>query len=162
MYWVGLILILVFAVELRWLPPSGFGSRSICAAGTGAGIALDRLSRADDAVGNARELGSDYVRTARAKGLSRARGAGAACIAQRVDSRDHGSRARFRLVSHRQHSHGNGLQLAGLGRYVVNAIARRDLPAIQGTVLFMSVVFVAVNLLTDLTYAATDPRIAYD
>ncbi len=38
----------------------------------------------------------------------------------------------------------------GLGRYVVNAIARRDLPAIQGSVLFLSVVFVLVNLLTDL------------
>jgi len=47
----------------------------------------------------------------------------------------------------------------GLGRYVVNAIARRDLPAIQGTVLFMSVVFVMVNLATDLLYAKADPRV---
>ena len=47
----------------------------------------------------------------------------------------------------------------GIGRYVVNAIGRRDLPAIQGTVLFLSVVFVAVNLITDLAYAAADPRL---
>jgi ABC-type dipeptide/oligopeptide/nickel transport system permease component len=50
----------------------------------------------------------------------------------------------------------------GIGRYVVNAIGRRDLPAIQGTVLFLSVVFVLVNVITDLAYAAADPRIAYD
>jgi peptide/nickel transport system permease protein len=50
----------------------------------------------------------------------------------------------------------------GLGRYVVNAISRRDLPAIQGSVLFLSVVFVAVNLLTDLAYAKADPRVAYE
>ena len=50
----------------------------------------------------------------------------------------------------------------GIGRYVVNAIGRRDLPAIQGTVLFLSVVFVVVNVITDLAYAAADPRIAYD
>jgi len=49
----------------------------------------------------------------------------------------------------------------GIGRYVVNAITRRDLPAIQGTVLFLSAVFVIVNLLADIAYAKTDPRVAY-
>jgi ABC-type dipeptide/oligopeptide/nickel transport system permease component len=44
---------------------------------------------------------------------------------------------------------------------VVNAIARRDLPAIQGSVLFLSVVFVLVNLITDLAYAKADPRVTY-
>ena len=47
----------------------------------------------------------------------------------------------------------------GIGRYVVNAIARRDLPAIQGAVLFLSAVFVIVNLVTDLAYAKADPRV---
>src|SRR5206468_3187681 len=50
----------------------------------------------------------------------------------------------------------------GLGRYVLTAIDRRDLPAIQGSILFMSVVFVVVNLVTDLLYAKADPRISYD
>ena len=44
---------------------------------------------------------------------------------------------------------------------MVNAIARRDLPAINGSVLFLSVVFVLVNLITDLAYAKADPRVAY-
>lgn len=50
----------------------------------------------------------------------------------------------------------------GIGRYVVNAISRRDLPAIQGTVLFLSTVFVLVNLITDLAYAKADPRVSFD
>jgi ABC-type dipeptide/oligopeptide/nickel transport system permease component len=45
---------------------------------------------------------------------------------------------------------------------VVNAISRRDLPAIQGSVLFLSAVFVLVNLLTDVAYAKADPRVRYD
>ena len=49
----------------------------------------------------------------------------------------------------------------GIGRYVVNAISRRDLPAIQGAVLFLSTLFVMVNLLTDLAYAKADPRVSY-
>jgi ABC-type dipeptide/oligopeptide/nickel transport system permease component len=50
----------------------------------------------------------------------------------------------------------------GLGRYVLTAIEKRDLPAIQGSILFMSLIFVLVNLVTDLVYAKADPRIAYD
>ena len=50
----------------------------------------------------------------------------------------------------------------GVGRYVLTAIDKRDLPAVQGSILFLSVVFVVVNLLTDLLYARVDPRVAYD
>jgi ABC-type dipeptide/oligopeptide/nickel transport system permease component len=50
----------------------------------------------------------------------------------------------------------------GVGRYVLSAIDKRDLPAIQGSVLFLSLVFVLVNLVADLCYAAADPRVAYD
>jgi ABC-type dipeptide/oligopeptide/nickel transport system permease component len=50
----------------------------------------------------------------------------------------------------------------GLGRYVLTAIEKRDLPAVQGAILFMSVLFVLVNLFADLLYAKADPRIAYD
>jgi ABC-type dipeptide/oligopeptide/nickel transport system permease component len=50
----------------------------------------------------------------------------------------------------------------GVGRYVLNAIDKRDLPAVQGSILFLSLVFVIVNLLTDMLYARVDPRVAYD
>ena len=162
-YWVGLILILVFAVMLRWLPPSGYGrieflilpaltlgSRSIAF--------LARVTRSSmlDA------LGGDYVRTARAKGLR-----------ERVVVVRHALRnALIPIITVLGLDFGYYLtgsiltetifSWPGLGRYVVNAIARRDLPAIQGSVLFLSVVFVLVNLLTDLAYAKADPRVAYD
>src|SRR5439155_17917450 len=50
----------------------------------------------------------------------------------------------------------------GVGRYVLLAIQKRDLPAVQGSILFFSVIFVLVNLLTDVLYAKADPLIAYD
>jgi ABC-type dipeptide/oligopeptide/nickel transport system permease component len=50
----------------------------------------------------------------------------------------------------------------GVGRYVLTAIDKRDLPAVQGSILFLSLVFVMVNLLTDLLYSRVDPRVAYD
>jgi ABC-type dipeptide/oligopeptide/nickel transport system permease component len=50
----------------------------------------------------------------------------------------------------------------GVGRYVLTAIEKRDLPAVQGSILFLSLVFVLVNLVTDMLYARADPRVAYD
>jgi ABC-type dipeptide/oligopeptide/nickel transport system permease component len=50
----------------------------------------------------------------------------------------------------------------GVGRYVLDAITKRDLPAIQGSILFLSIIFVMVNLLTDIAYAKADPRVAYE
>ena len=106
-------------------------------------------------------LGGDYVRTARAKGLK-----------ERVVITRHALRnALIPIITVLGLDFGYYLtgsiltetifSWPGLGRYVVNAITRRDLPAIQGSVLFLSVVFVMVNLLTDLAYAKADPRVAY-
>ena len=50
----------------------------------------------------------------------------------------------------------------GVGRYVLTAIDKRDLPAIQGSILFLSLVFVMVNLVTDVVYAAVDRRVGYE
>ena len=50
----------------------------------------------------------------------------------------------------------------GVGRYVLNAIEKRDLPAVQGSILFLSLIFVLVNLITDLLYAKERTRVAYD
>jgi ABC-type dipeptide/oligopeptide/nickel transport system permease component len=106
-------------------------------------------------------LGSDFVRTARAKGLGE-RGVitrhalrNAAIPIITVLGLDFGSYLTGSILTETIFS------WPGLGRYVVNAIARRDLPAIQGSVLFLSAVFVTVNLLTDLAYAKADPRVSY-
>jgi len=166
-YWVGLLLIVFFAVQLRWLPASGYapGVRGLrylvlpaLALGTRSVAFLARVTRS----AMLEVLGSDYVRTARAKGL-----------AERAVVFRHGLRnALIPVVTVLGLDFGYYLtgsiltetifSWPGIGRYVVNAISRRDLPAIQGSVLFLSAVFVLVNLLTDVAYAKADPRVRYD
>ena len=161
-YWVGLILILVFAVMLRWLPPSGYGGIKYLilpafALGSRSIAFLARITRS----AMLDVLGGDYVRTARAKGLREPavvvrhalRNALIPIIT--VLGLDFGYYLTGSILTETIFS------WPGLGRYVVNAITRRDLPAIQGSVLFLSVIFVLVNLLTDLAYAKADPRVAY-
>lgn len=161
-YWVGLLLILLFAVALHWLPPSGFGGlRFLVLPALTLGmrsIAFQaRMTRSSmmDA------LGADYVRTARAKGLNEwmvtlkhaLRNALIPVIT--VLGLDFGAYLTGSILTETIFS------WPGIGRYVVDAISRRDLPAIQGSVLFLSTVFVVVNLITDLAYAKADPRVSY-
>ncbi|HEV2751564.1 MAG TPA: ABC transporter permease [Gemmatimonadales bacterium] len=162
-YWVGLLLILVFAVMLRWLPPSGSGGLAYLVLpaltlGMRSVAFLARMTRA----AMLEVLSSDFVRTARAKGLSEA-----AVIVR------HGLRNALipviTVLGLDTGSYLTGSILTetifgwpGLGRYVLTAIEKRDLPAIQGSILFMSLVFVLVNLVTDVVYAKVDPRVAYD
>jgi ABC-type dipeptide/oligopeptide/nickel transport system permease component len=161
-YWVGLILILIFAVTLQWFPPSGYGGIKYLilpafALGSRSIAFLARVTRS----AMLDVLNSDFVRTARAKGL-----------VERVVVVRHALRnALIPIITVLGLDFGYYLtgsiltetifSWPGLGRYVVNAITRRDLPAIQGSVLFLSVVFVLVNLITDLAYAKADPRVAY-
>lgn len=161
-YWVGLILILIFAVNLKWLPPSGYGGIEYLilpafALGSRSIAFLARVTRSS----MLEVLGGDFVRTARAKGLR-----------ERVVIGRHALRnAMIPIITVLGLDFGYYLtgsiltetifSWPGIGRYVVNAIARRDLPAINGTVLFLSAVFVLVNLITDLAYAKADPRVAY-
>lgn len=161
-YWVGLILILIFAVTLKWLPPSGYGGIKYLilpafALGSRSIAFLARVTRSS----MLEVLGSDFVRTARAKGLRESvvifkhalRNALIPIIT--VLGLDFGYYLTGSILTETIFS------WPGIGRYVVNAIARRDLPAINGSVLFLSVVFVLVNLITDLAYAKADPRVAY-
>ena len=157
---LGPIAILLISIKLGWLPVSGAGSLAhlvLPAITMGSGLAaiLTRMVR----TAMLEELGQDYVRTARAKGLP-----------ERTVLYRHALRnALIPIVTLVGLQFGALLAGAivtetifswpGLGRYVVNAISRRDLPAIQGSVLFLSVIFVLVNLLTDLAYAKADKRV---
>jgi peptide/nickel transport system permease protein/oligopeptide transport system permease protein len=161
-YWVGLLLILLFAVTLRWLPPSGYGAPvylilPALALGSRSIAFLARVTRS----AMLEVLGGDFVRTARAKGL-RERAVvvrhalrNALIPVITVLGLDFGYYLTGSILTETIFS------WPGIGRYVVNAIARRDLPAIQGSVLFLSIVFVLVNLITDLAYARADPRVKY-
>jgi ABC-type dipeptide/oligopeptide/nickel transport system permease component len=162
-YWVGLLLILLFAVVLRWFPPSGYGGIAFLVLpaltlGTRSIAFVARMTRA----AMLEVLPSDFVRTARAKGLPE----------DRVIGRHAFRNALLPIITVLGLDVGNYLtgsiltetifSWPGVGRYVLLAIQKRDLPAVQGSILFLSVVFVLVNLLTDVLYAKADPRIAYD
>ena len=162
-YWVGLLLILIFAVGLRWLPPSGSGGfvfliLPAVTLGMRSVAFLARMTRA----AMQEILRSDFIRTARAKGLGEAgvvlnhglRNALLPVIT--VLGLDFGSYLTGSILTETIFS------WPGVGRYVLNAIEKRDLPAVQGSILFLSLVFVLVNLITDLVYAKVDPRVAYD
>lgn len=161
-YWVGLLLILLFAVTLHWLPPSGFGGlRYLILPALALGMRsiafLARMTRS----AMLDSLGADFVRTARAKGVRESLVVGRHALRNAlipiitVLGLDFGAYLTGSILTETIFS------WPGLGRYVVNAIARRDLPAIQGSVLFLSAVFVLVNLLTDIAYAKADPRVTY-
>ena len=107
-------------------------------------------------------LQSDFVRTARAKGLGEGRVVlrhafrNALLPVLTVLGLDFGSYLTGSILTETIFS------WPGVGRYVLTAIDKRDLPAVQGSILFLSLVFVLVNLLTDMLYARVDPRVAYD
>ena len=162
-YWVGLLLILLFAVRLSWFPPSGYGGFAFLVLpaltlGMRSVAFLARMTRA----AMQETLGSDFVRTARAKGLSEWRVVLGHALRNAllpiitVFGLDFGSYLTGSILTETIFS------WPGVGRYVLTAINKRDLPAIQGAILFLSLVFVIVNLVTDLVYARVDPRIGYE
>jgi len=159
-YWIGLLLILLFAVTWRWLPASGSGGLAFLvlpalALGSRSIAFLARVTRS----AMLEALSADYVRTARAKGLAertvlvRHALRTALIPVVTVIGLDFGAYLTGSILTETVFS------WPGIGRYVVMAIARRDLPAVQGAVLFLSVVFVLVNVLTDSAYRRVDPRV---
>ena len=157
---LGPVLILLFSIELGLLPVSGRGGvlyYVLPAATLGAALAaiLTRMVRGS----MLEELSSDYVHTARAKGLS-----------TRVVLLRHAFRnALIPIITILGLQFGTLLagtivtetifSWPGIGRLTVQAISARDYPLLQGCILVIAVSYVAVNLLTDLLYAVIDPRV---
>jgi len=162
-FWLGLNLILIFAVRLHWLPAIGHETwrhlilPSVTLGAASAAI-IARMTRSS----MLEVLRQDYVRTARAKGLAEP------SVVRRHALRN----ALIPVVTV------VGLQLGtllsgavltesvfawpGVGRLLVDAVLARDYPVIQGAVLLISTTFVALNVLVDMVYAALDPRIRYE
>ena len=169
-FWFGIVFILIFAVQLHWFPSVGYVPPSeglwpwlkhlllpALAAGVGEVAILMRFVRA----GLLEVLGSDYVRTARAKGLSE----------NRVIVHHAMRNAMIPVVTVA------GLSLAallgglvitetvfaisGIGRLLVNSIFAKDYPIVQGVILVITLFFVLTNLLVDVMYTFLDPRIRY-
>jgi ABC-type dipeptide/oligopeptide/nickel transport system permease component len=157
---LGPVLILVFSIEIGWLPVSGrggIGHLILPAATLGAALAaiLTRMVRGS----MIEELSSDYVRTARAKGISetsvlfRHAFPNALIPVITIVGLQFGSLLAGTIVTETIFS------WPGIGRLAVQAISARDYPLLQGCILIIAVSYVAVNLLTDLVYAVVDPRV---
>ncbi|MDP8237178.1 MAG: ABC transporter permease [Candidatus Erginobacter occultus] len=161
-FWAGLILILIFSYHLGWFPPSGMGGGALIflilpavTLGSRSAAYLARITRAS----MLESAAADHVLTARAKGLSRFQ----------VVSRHIFRNSLIPIVTLAGLDFGsylNGAVLTetifswdGVGRLAMNAILQRDYPVIIGCVLFGAVIFVAANILVDLSYAWIDPRI---
>jgi ABC-type dipeptide/oligopeptide/nickel transport system permease component len=170
-FWTGMVLIVLFSVQLRWLPPQGMAPPVrqgpfdivpylILPAVTLALPSLAFIARVTR-MSMVDVLQQDYIRTARAKGL-----------AERALLREHalknalipvvtivGAQAGYLL---------GGAVLVeyvfawpGLGLLIVNGINSRDYPLVQGGIVFTALIFVCINFLVDLLYAQIDPRIRY-
>ena len=162
-FWLGISLVLIFAVNLRWFTVSGDeGLKALILPALALGLVeaavLSRLARTSAL----ETMSQDYVLTARAKGLSR----------RHVNWRHVLRNALIPIVTVLGLQAGALLGGAvfieavfarpGIGRFAVNAINNRDLPQIQGVVLFVAVTYVLINLGVDILYGLIDPRIGRD
>ena len=159
-FWLGLMLIFVFSVKLRWLPTGGTGSLAhlampavVLAAFFAARIA--RLTRS--AVLDA--LGEDYVLTARAKGLGEGRVVGkhtlrnSAIPIVTLAGLEAGQLLGGAVITE------TIFAWPGLGRLTVQALLNRDFPVVLAAVFLVSVMYTLINLLVDLLYGWLDPRV---
>ncbi len=157
---LGPVLILIFSIELGWLPVSGRdGLLNFILPGVTLGAALAAILTRMVRSSMIEELSSDYVRTARAKGLS----------TRAVLFRHAFQNALIPIITILGLQFGTLLagtivtetifSWPGIGRLTVQAISSRDYPLLQGCILVIAVSYVLVNLVTDFVYALVDPRI---
>ena len=162
-YWLGIMLIILFAVHLRVLPAAGSEQGPVSLVLPAITLALFSMGLIARQTRSAmlEVLGQDFVRTARAKG------AGRTAVLIRHALRN----ALLPIVTTIGLQFGillGGAVLTesvfawpGVGRLLLDSISSRDYPVVQGVVLLLSVSFIAINLITDLIYAYVDPRIRY-
>ncbi len=162
-FWFGLLMIQWFGVNLRWFPVMGSGSwRHLVLPALTLGLIASTIQARIVRSSMLEVLNSDYVRTARAKGLRE----GLVILRHALKN------ALIPLITIL------GLQVGGLlggafiietvfawrgiGELAVNAISQRDFPVVQGVIVVVAITYVLVNLVVDLTYRLLDPRIRYE
>ena len=167
-YWAAIVLLLVFSIELRWLPVGGFGTtfgdhlRHLLLPALTIALSLVPILVRTLRHNILEVLRTEYVRTARAKGLR-----GATVFTRHV--------LRNSLIStvsilgiHLGFLVGGAVvtetvyAIPGTGFLLIKSTFARDYPMVQGLVLMFASLVILVNLLTDVTYAALDPRVTYD
>jgi peptide/nickel transport system permease protein len=161
-FWLGPLLMIIFAIQLGWLPVSGRGGivhlfLPSLTLGMGMAAILTRILRSS----LLRVTHEDYVQTARAKGLSEKRVwlkhtlRNALLSVITIMSLQFGGLLSGSIITETIFS------WPGIGRLTVQAIQTRDYPLVQGCVLIIAVGYLLVNFLTDILYHLVDPRIVY-
>lgn len=164
-FWVGLLLLLMFAYTLGWIPGVGYGDGSLkymilpmITLGVRPAALTARLSRSC----MLEVLSQDYIRTAKAKGLKKH-------IVVMRHAMKNAMIPVVTVIGTQVSSLLSGAVLTesifawpGIGRLSVDSLMARDLPMIRGVVVFMAVTFLFTNLLVDISYGFLDPRIRYD
>lgn len=170
-FWIGLNLILLFAVQLNWLPAAGYQPMSngllnhfkylimpAISLGIMQGAFIARMTRSS----MLEVLNENYIRTAEAKGLK-----------MWIVTYKHALRNAFipiltviglsfaTLIGGAVVTE-TVFNIPGIGKLIVNSVLRRDYEVIQGTVLMIATAYVLINLIVDLLYAYIDPRVRYD
>lgn len=161
-FWLGIMLILLFSVKLGWLPTSGRGTlpqliMPALALGMGLMAMFARLTRSV----MLEVLSQDYVRTARAKGLTETLVIGKHALKNALIPLVTVAGMQFGFLIGGTVIIETVFAWPGVGRLVVQAIFNRDYPLVQASVLVLAVVFVVVNLVVDILYVYLDPQISY-
>jgi peptide/nickel transport system permease protein len=166
-FWLGLLLIVWFAVDLQWLPASGYVTMHHPVANLehmllpclvlGAGLAAVLMRQTRSSMLTA--LGGDYVRTARAKGLSESSVVGRHALRNSlitvttVIGLQLGALISGAVITE------TIFGIAGFGRLTIEAVQQRDYTLIQGVVLVSAAGYVVINLAVDIVYSLLNPRI---
>ena len=160
-FWIGILMIILFSVNLGWLPPSGFGSfkqliMPALALGMQSTAVVARMTRSS----MLEVIRQDFVKTARAKGQKES-----VVIMKHVFRN-----ALIHVITVVGLQFGTLLggamltevvfSIPGVGRLMIEAIKQRDFPIVQGSVLFVAACFSLVNLAVDLLYAVVDPKVS--
>jgi peptide/nickel transport system permease protein len=164
-FWLGIMLVLVFALKLRLFPVSGFGTTipehllSIVLPGLTVALSLVPILIRSLRTSMINVLGSDYITTARAKGLSASRVAFGHALRNAAISSVTVLGVNIAYLIGATLVIESVFSLPGIGILMVEAIFDRDFPVVQGVTMVFAILVVAVNLLTDIAHASLDPRV---
>lgn len=169
-FWLGALLILVFSVNLQWLPVGGMsnpfytmdGIKELIlpaiTLGTGSAAMIARMTRSS----MLEVIRADYVRTARAKGVKEKNVIWIHTLKNAMIPIITVIGLNFGLLLGGTIITEKVFAINGVGRLMIDAIAARDFPMVQGSVLLVATLFVLVNLIVDIVYTYIDPRIKYE
>ncbi|MBR0862827.1 ABC transporter permease [Bradyrhizobium sp. YCK136] len=163
-FWLGLLLMYLFAVKLGWLPSFGYGDgglKSLILPAVTLGVSPMALLARTTRAAVLEIMHADFVRTARSKGMSETRVVkwhvmrNALVLILTTMGLQFGALMGQAVVVEKLFS------WPGIGSLLVDSVLQRDIPAVQGSILVVVLFFLAINLLIDLLYGVIDPRIRY-